>query len=353
MVALHARCLVCCLHDVWVCVPFLFIRRPSYFLNADTISESGAVVLIFIIFIVNCMFLLIFARAIKKELNRKAREVLKTIKSAKKTVRNDTAWLVSRGLVPFCSNFRSRFGHSLARACCLSLGPCVHPGLLCSLFFAAEAEAPPAQKQEPPKAASQRQEWRGATTRRQTVASRAHFLGQGERKEEQKEAGQEVKRPGMTGRVGIVFLVCVPTAHVGVVYVSLHLELGPCCALMCCVCFVSTTTKRVCMTCCAARPSTHYLPGLRAMHPAGLPRTPLLRIHIVVTILRQIQVPQVAQNVIHADGRRPCGGGTCTSNGTSTRACWRTSNVHRGPGREGLQNSPVLCCGVHRVTGFC
>ena len=56
-------------------------------MNAETINDAGKIALSVLIFLINGCFLLVFFLSIKKEFVRKAKELAKTVKSAKKQVR--------------------------------------------------------------------------------------------------------------------------------------------------------------------------------------------------------------------------------------------------------------------------
>lgn len=62
-------------------------RGRRYFLNAETINDAGKIALSVLIFLINGCFLMVFFFAIKKEFVRKAKEIAKTVKIAKKQVR--------------------------------------------------------------------------------------------------------------------------------------------------------------------------------------------------------------------------------------------------------------------------
>ena len=68
-------------------LPLTMCRGRRYFLNAETINDAGKIALSVLIFLINGCFLVVFFFAIKKEFVRKAKELAKTVKSAKKQVR--------------------------------------------------------------------------------------------------------------------------------------------------------------------------------------------------------------------------------------------------------------------------
>lgn len=74
-----------CVCHYLTCRPIL--GRRSYFLNAETIATAGKTALVIIIFLVNAAFLLVFLRAIKVELVRKAKEIGQKAEAAKAKVR--------------------------------------------------------------------------------------------------------------------------------------------------------------------------------------------------------------------------------------------------------------------------